>query len=98
MVVGAAHALAQLDTGADPELGERIAQMGSHGVRGKVQLCGDVAVGRARRDEVTTVSSESVRLFQPVLARGWLTMRRCTPNRRNSRPTRRASARASWPM
>ena len=51
-MVGAAHALAQLDAGADPELGERIAQMGSHGVRGKVQLCGDVAVGRARRDEV----------------------------------------------
>ena len=50
-MVGAAHALAQLDAGADPELGERIAQMGSHGVRGKVQLCGDVAVGRARRDD-----------------------------------------------
>ena len=45
---------------------------------------------------LTTVSSESVRLSQPVFARGWLTMRRSTPNRRNSRPTRRASASASW--
>jgi hypothetical protein len=38
VVIGAAHELAQLDAGADPELGERIAQMGSHGVRRDVQL------------------------------------------------------------
>ena len=35
---------------------------------------------------LTTFSSESVRLSHPVFARGWLTMRRSTPNRRNSRP------------
>ena len=45
-----------------------------------------------------TLSSESVRLSQPVFARGWLTMRRSTPNPRSARPTRRASAVAPHSM
>jgi hypothetical protein len=40
VVVGAAHELVQLDAGVDTQLGERLAQMGFHGVGRDVQpLC-----------------------------------------------------------
>jgi hypothetical protein len=44
--------LTQLNAGADPELGERIAQMGSHGVGRDVQLLCHRTVGSTPRSQV----------------------------------------------
>jgi len=93
-----AHEPRQLGAGVDAQLGERIADVGFHRMKGKVQLGGDVAVGHALCDQVDDLE---LGIGETVPARfrpGWLTMRRSTPNLRNWRPTRRASARASWRM
>ena len=95
-MVGALHEFAQLGAGVYPELNECIVQMGFHGVRRDVQPLCHCPVGGTLGDQVDDRELGVVRLSQPVLARGWATMRRCTPNRRNWRPTRRASASASW--
>jgi hypothetical protein len=67
-------------------------------VQGKVHFGGNLAVDRAPRGQVRTLSSESVRLSQLSSACGRLTMRRCTPDWRNARPTRRPWASSSWRM
>src|ERR1700722_5276526 len=51
-LVGPTYKLRQLDARVDTELGERIAQIGFHRMRGKVQLLRDRAVRRALRNQV----------------------------------------------
>src|SRR3984957_3453509 len=51
-LVGPTYKLRQLDARVDTELGERIAQIGFHRMRGQVQLRGDGAVGDALCDQV----------------------------------------------
>ena len=48
-------------------------------MEGKVQLRGDVAVGHPLCDQVDNLQLGVGDGRQPVFARGWLTMRRCTP-------------------
>ena len=60
-----------------------------------MQLLRDGAIGRALCDQIDDREFGIGRLSQPVLARGGVTMRRSTPNRRSARPTRRPSAIAS---
>src|ERR1700758_1297069 len=48
----APHELRQLGARIDAQLGERIADVGFHRMKGKVQPGGDIAVGRAPRDQV----------------------------------------------
>ena len=93
--ISVAHQLRQLGAGGDAELGKRVVDVGLHCVRGEVQLLATERLVAPSAMRLMTVSSESVRLSQPVFARGWVTMRRSTPNRRSARPTRRASASAS---
>ena len=50
--IGPAHELRQLGAGVDAQLGERIVDVVFHRMEGKVQLRGDVAVGRALCDQV----------------------------------------------
>ena len=50
--MGPGHELRQLGAGIYPELGERIVDVVFHRMEGKVQLCGDGAVGHALCDQV----------------------------------------------
>jgi hypothetical protein len=46
-----AHEPRQLAAGVDAQLGERIADVGFHRMKGKMQLRGDIAVGHALRNQ-----------------------------------------------
>ena len=50
--ISAAHQLRQLGAGGNAQFGKCVVDVGLHRVGGKVQLRGDVAVGRALGDEI----------------------------------------------